>query len=75
LAVLVCLTAFIVWTRQCHNLWHSLIDFRHNWPMLLVGFVGLFIVALVLGHDSVHCVTGNPIREVHNWHQTWRCVQ
>lgn len=75
LAALLSLTTFTVWAKQRPNFWRSLIDFRHNWPMLLVGLAGLFIVAFVFGHDSVHCITGNPIREVHNPHQTWQCIQ
>lgn len=75
LALLLSFVTFVVWTKQRNDFWHSLIDIRHNWPMLLVGLAGLFIVALVFGHDSVHCITGNPIREMHNWHDTWQCIQ
>ncbi|HSX30555.1 MAG TPA: hypothetical protein VLE99_01435 [Candidatus Saccharimonadales bacterium] len=55
--------------------WRVLVDLRHNWPVLAVVLVGLGILGLVLGHDSVHCVAGNPLRELANWHQTWACVQ
>ena len=48
---------------------------RSNWPALIVLLLGLGILALVFFHDSVHCVAGNPIRELHNPHQTWQCIQ
>jgi hypothetical protein len=53
----------------------QLLNIRYSWPLIITGLAGLCIVALVLGHDSVHCLTGNPVRELHNWHQTWQCVQ
>lgn len=49
-------------------------DIQHNWPLLAVGLAGLFILAVVFFHDSVHCVTGNPVREVRNLHATWQCI-
>ena len=56
-------------------LWKSLFDVSHNWPMLLIAGLGLAITLFVPFHDSVHCVTGNPIQELQNWHDTWRCIQ
>lgn len=50
-------------------------DLKHTWPILAVGCLSLAIVAFVPFHDSVHCVTGNPIRTIHNPSQTWHCVQ
>lgn len=52
-----------------------LFDFRHNWTMLTAIVLSLGIIALAFGHDSVHCVTHNPITEARNWHNTWRCIQ
>lgn len=57
------------------SLLRQLFDIAYNWPLLITGLAALFIVTLVIGHDSVHCVTGNPVRELHNWHQTWQCIQ
>jgi hypothetical protein len=53
----------------------SMFDVRHNWPMLLEVIFGFGVIILVFFHDSVHCVTGNPIRELHDWHTTLRCIQ
>jgi len=80
LAFLVAAIAFVCWLIERHQQenksWLSgLFDFQHNWHLLSILVVGLGIVALVFGHDSVHCITGNPIREMHNPHQTWQCIQ
>lgn len=53
----------------------ALLDIRYNWPVLAVALLGSFILFAVFFHDSVHCVTGNPIREAHNPHATWQCIQ
>lgn len=78
LAAALSLATFAVWSvgryRRGTSFWRSVADISHNWPMLLLAAAGLFIVALVLFHDSVHCVTGNPVTELQNWHQTWRCI-
>lgn len=52
-----------------------LFDIRHNWPLLAIGFIGIAILGMVFFHDSVHCITGNPIREIHNPHATLRCIE
>lgn len=57
------------------SFWQNLLDLHHNWLMLITAGLGLFIVALVFGHDSVHCLTGNPYSKLHNWYQTWQCIQ
>jgi hypothetical protein len=49
--------------------------FRRSWPVLLIGCFALFILLVVFGHDSVHCITGNPVREMQQWHSTLHCVQ
>jgi hypothetical protein len=56
------------------SLWKHIFDFAHSWRQLLVGGLGLFIVLLVLGHDSAHCIAGNPYGELRNWHQTKQCI-
>jgi len=48
---------------------------RSSWPALTILLVSLGILGIVFFHDSVHCVTGNPYRELHNWHATWQCIQ
>lgn len=59
-----------------HTRWYArLFSLRHNWPILLVTMLSLGILGMVFFHDSVHCVTGNPVRELHNPHQTWQCIQ
>lgn len=57
------------------SLWRRVVDLRHNWPAIGVVIVGLGILLFVFGHDSVHCITGNPLHEVTNWQQTSQCIQ
>lgn len=80
LAAIFNLLALLHWVQSRRHTtkttaWQALADIRHNWPVLLMALVGIGILALVFGHDSVHCVAGNPIRELHNASQTWQCVQ
>ncbi len=80
LAVLFNFVAMLRWTqtRRKENkisAWKSLTDVRHNWPALGIILVGFAILTIVFGHDSVHCVSGNPFRELHNPYQTWQCIQ
>lgn len=80
LAFLLAVVAFISWIVERHQKeqrsWlREVIDIRRNWPLLGVIIVGLGIVGMVYGHDSVHCVTGNPIREIQQAHQTLRCIE
>lgn len=80
LAALVCGATFLKWSvaQRAHtklSLWRSLLDVAHNWPLIIVGALSLGILLLVFGHDSMHCISGNPIRELHNPHATWQCIQ
>lgn len=80
LALLISAVVFTVWllTQQERNklvFWRNILDVRHNWPVLLTGFMGLFIILVVFGHDSVHCVMHNPVQEIRNWRDTLRCIQ
>jgi hypothetical protein len=80
LAFLLAAVALVSWLverhHEEHKSWFSgLIDLRRNWHLFAVLIIGLGIVGMVYGHDSVHCVTGNPIREARNSHQTWRCIE
>jgi hypothetical protein len=71
------LAAFLVQRAKTQHtsLLKQSLDIYRNWPLVTVGLAGLFILAVVFGRDSVHCVMGNPFHEVQYWHQTWRCIQ
>ncbi len=80
LAIILNLAALLHWLQSGRRQtktspWRMLTDFQHNWPALSVAIVGLGILAIVFGHDSVGCLTGNPVRELHNFHDTVQCVQ
>ncbi|HEU4966283.1 MAG TPA: hypothetical protein VFT53_02265 [Candidatus Saccharimonadales bacterium] len=45
-----------------------------TWPLVGIAIVALAIVGMVFFHDSVHCVTGNPVRELRNLHATLSCI-
>jgi len=78
IAFLLNIAAFWRWVATRHKLGtsylKSLFDFRHNWTVLVVAGLGLLIALFVPFHDSVHCLTGNPVRELHNPHQTLQCI-
>jgi len=79
-AILLNTAALLRWLRSRRRetgqaTWKLLADWRHDWPALAVMLIGLGILALVFGHDSVHCVAGNPFHELRDWHSTWQCVQ
>lgn len=61
--------------QEKKSLLAELFDLRRNWYLLTVLIIGVGIVGMVYGHDSVHCVTGNPIREIRNTSQTLRCIE
>jgi len=80
LAVGLNLFVWLRWLRQqrresAGSSWQHIADIRRSWPALAVMLVGLAIIAFVYGHDSVHCLTGNPLRELHNPHQTMQCIE
>ena len=79
LAALLALVSLLIFFRersqQERYSFKQLFDIHHTWPLLAPALAALFIIAMVFGHDSVHCVTGNPVHEIHNWHQTWQCIQ
>jgi hypothetical protein len=67
---------FLKWSRARHlSPLKSLLDFRRSWLLATIGALALVITLFVPFHDSTHCITGNPIRELHNPSQTWRCIQ
>lgn len=69
------LLVWLLYYRKERGVLRSLLDVRHNWPMTLAACLGLGILLLVFFHDSVHCVLGNPVSELRNWHAMWRCIQ
>lgn len=76
LATLLNLAAFARWSSsQTASFWRSLADFRHNWPTLATTVIALSIIALAYGHDSVHCIIGNPITEAQKWDATINCIE
>jgi hypothetical protein len=74
-AFLLAAYTFLKWTKNRKiSVWKGLIDFRHNWMLTTVGSLALLIAVFVPFHDSTHCVSGNPVREIRNADQTWQCV-
>jgi hypothetical protein len=45
------------------------------WPLAASCLVALGILGMVFMHDSVRCVTGNPIKEIRNAHATLHCIE
>jgi hypothetical protein len=75
IALVLTIVTFVKWASERKApFWKSLIDIRHNWPMAIVSALALLIVLFIPFHDSVHCVTGNPIKELRNIRQTERCI-
>lgn len=74
IALIICAAAFIKWAGQQKSFWKSLIDLRRNWLLLIPGGLALLIVLFVPFHDSAHCVSGNPVKELRNFHDTVRCI-
>lgn len=79
-AALITLISLLVYLYQRERSQHTgwikgLLDFRHDWPLLLVAILAVSIVGMVRFHDSVHCLTGNPVRETTHFSRTWRCIQ
>lgn len=54
---------------------NALFQLQYSWPLVITCLGGIFVLALLFGHDSVHCVTGNPINELQHWPATWHCIQ
>ena len=45
-----------------------------TWPLIGIAIIAMAIVGMVFFHDSVHCVTGNPVRGLRNLHATLSCI-
>lgn len=50
------------------------LSIQYTWPLVGALLAGLFILAVLFGHDSTHCVLGNPITELRHPQQTWQCI-
>jgi MFS family permease len=57
------------------SLFKELFDLRRNWLLLAVIVLSFGIVTLAFGHDTGHCINGNPLREVRNAQGVWSCIQ
>jgi hypothetical protein len=80
IAVLLNLAAWLRWVQQSRRethvgTWRVITDIRRSWPALAIVIIGLSIITFVYGHDSAHCLTGNPLSELRNAHQTLQCLQ
>jgi hypothetical protein len=75
LAVLLSSITFALWVHaNKRTRLKSFMDIRHNWVMVLPIILGLGLLFLVFFHDSIHCVTGNPIRELRSPRDTLQCI-
>lgn len=79
IAFLLTTVAFVSWLverrkQEKKSLFAELFDLRRNWYLFTVLIVGLGIVGMVYGHDSVRCVTKNPIRAAEHMSQTLSCI-
>jgi len=80
IAFLLSCAAFLSWLNQRKKqekkrFLQELFDLRRNWLLLAVIAVSFGIVTLAFGHDTGHCVNGNPLREIRNAHGVWSCIQ
>jgi hypothetical protein len=77
-ALMLSVITFVAWIQDRHThgvrVATSLHDIAHGWPMITTLLIALVIVGFAFGHDSVHCVAGNPIKTVRNTHQTMECI-
>jgi len=70
------LLRFIFWDKwPSHgSLSNRIFDAKHNWPVVVPLVIAVGVLCLVAFHDSAHCLVGNPVRELRNFHQTWQCT-
>jgi hypothetical protein len=60
-----------------HDLWarvKSIKQLQNNWILLAVPLLASVIVTFAFGHDSVHCVTDNPLKAISHPAHTLECV-
>ncbi len=79
IAFVLCAGTFVAWSlgrrrKERVSFWQNLIDIRQNWPLLLVGALGFFVALFILGHDSVHCLTDNPVNALKHLQATQACI-
>ncbi len=76
IALIVTTAAFIyLLSNKKRAFWKNITDVRRNWPLTIVAVLSIGIITLAFGHDSVHCVVGNPVKEFRNWQTTWTCIK
>jgi hypothetical protein len=79
IAFLLSIAALLRWSIARHksskdSFIKGLTDIKHNWPLALVGVFAFTIVTFMVGHDSMQCLNGNPIKEVRNFNTTVQCI-
>jgi hypothetical protein len=76
MAVVLALVVYVRFTMVCNqsNLFKRIFNVRVTWPVVVPGVLAIGILFFLVFHDSAHCIIGNPVRIVHNPHQTWQCI-
>lgn len=78
-AMAVALGSLLVYVAQRYRSARSRADavteLTRTWPLVATALISLGTIVMVFGHDSVHCVIGNPVHEVQHLNQTWQCIQ
>lgn len=76
-ALLVSLLGFLVYTTtpaERTSRLHRVLDVRRTWPVLVPLAVAAGVIALLLFHDSAHCLMQNPIDSLTHFQRTWSCT-
>ncbi len=67
-----------LWQRihSAHRSWlQALTEVQYSWPLLAVVMLSLGIFVFLYGHDSAHCIVGNPIHTFEHAKQALTCIQ
>ncbi len=80
IAILLNLAALLCWLQSQRRetgkgIWTIMTASRQSWPAISVAVIGFAILVIVFGHDSVHCIGGNPFYELSHRHQTLQCLE
>ncbi len=73
LAIISYLT-FAIKNNHQKSLLKRLIDIRHSWPVVLPLLVAIFIMLVLVFHDSVQCLMHSPIYTVQHFNKVWQCT-